>query len=289
MKEEKDKLNEINGKSPGQMKKKGFYVSLYSCVGIMLVIAVVISYTNFSEPLSDPAPRNQYAAEDNSVEVARSEDQSFMAQITDGQDDGTGLSSLFNRKPEETAAPTTASTATPVPTKAPVSQESAETAPTTEPAQPTSQAQMPRSETFGSYVEADKMMWPLIGEIVMDFSIEHLIYDRTLEQYRTNDSICIAAEVGDEVRASADGIVTDIYTSREYGKTVVIDHGNGWMTRYSQLDDFVAVSVGDVVRAGNAIGGIGYPSIYSVALGAHLEFEISRNNEPVNPKDILVH
>lgn len=46
--------------------------------------------------------------------------------------------------------------------------------------------------------------WPLEGDIVMDFSSDALVYDATLEQYRTNDCICISASQGTPVKAAAD-------------------------------------------------------------------------------------
>ena len=132
------------------------------------------------------------------------------------------------------------------------------------------------------------MAWPLSGEIVMAFSMDHVIYDKTLEQYRTNDSISIAAQPGTEVRAAAEGLVAEITTTRENGKTVVVDHGNGWRTTYSQLQDNVPVSVGSVVQKGQIIGGVGEPSLYSVLLGPHLEFAVAQNGTALNPKDVLV-
>lgn len=129
--------------------------------------------------------------------------------------------------------------------------------------------------------------YPTSGEIVMDYSIDKAIFDVTLEQYRTNDSISISASKGSDVIASADGTVADIYTDTENGTTVVIDHGNGWQTTYSQLEKETAVSKGDTVSAGQKIGTVSSPSSYSVLLGDHIDFSVTQNGNTVDPKTVL--
>jgi murein DD-endopeptidase MepM/ murein hydrolase activator NlpD len=142
-------------------------------------------------------------------------------------------------------------------------------------------------QDFTAFEDSDTMLWPVLGEIVMDFSTDALVYDKTLEQYRTNDSVCISAPSGTQVRSAAEGLVVAIETSKEFGNTVVVEHGNGWVTTYSQLQDNILVSVGDVVESGQIIGGVGEPSIYSALLGSHLNFIVSKDDVPVNPNDIL--
>ena len=145
-----------------------------------------------------------------------------------------------------------------------------------------------RDPVFASnYDENSKMLWPVIGEIVMDFSPETLIFDKTLEQFRTNNDVKISAEVGTQVRAAADGKVIKITQSREKGNTVEIEHGNGWVTTYSQLQDGVLVKAGDVVREGQVIGGVSSPTIYSVLLGNHLSFAVTNGNNYVDPKSVF--
>ena len=140
---------------------------------------------------------------------------------------------------------------------------------------------------FRMFEDSARMAWPLTGELVMPFSMDHVVYDKTLDQYRTNDSISIAAAEGTAVRAAAEGLVASITTTRENGKTVVVDHGNGWRTTYCQLRDDVPVSVGSVVAQGEVLGSVGAPSLYSVLLGPHLEFSVARSGAMLNPLDML--
>lgn len=135
--------------------------------------------------------------------------------------------------------------------------------------------------------DSQEMEWPVSGQIVMDFSTDTGIYDRTLEQYRTNNSICIAADVDTEVCAAADGIITSITNDRISGVTVSVDHGNGWSSTYSQLNQNLAVSEGEAVHKGDKIGVVANPTNYSVALGPHLEFSVLNDDNPTDPKLVL--
>lgn len=125
---------------------------------------------------------------------------------------------------------------------------------------------------------------PLAGNIVMDYSADHAIYDATLDQYRTNDHISIGAKKGDAVKASEDGTVESIKTDDERGITVVINHDNGWQTTYSQLQEDVVVKEGDKVKKGQEIGYVAEPTKYSVALGEHVDFSIAKDGIKLDPK-----
>lgn len=129
--------------------------------------------------------------------------------------------------------------------------------------------------------------WPLEGDIVMDFSSDALVYDATLEQYRTNDCICISAPQGTAVKAAADGTVESVSYDDENGYTVTVFHSNGWRTTYGQLSEDTAVSQGDIVKAGDIIGTISPPTKYSVALGDHLSFAVLENDTAIDPKVAL--
>ncbi len=129
--------------------------------------------------------------------------------------------------------------------------------------------------------------YPLQGEVVLPYSMDHAIYDPTLEQYRTNASISISAEQGAEVKAAADGTVQQITAEAESGNTIVISHENGWLTTYGQLEEAVNVQEGDKVVQGQAIGSVDDPTKYGIALGSHLEFAMEQNGEPKNPVEYL--
>lgn len=142
-------------------------------------------------------------------------------------------------------------------------------------------------ELFAFDENSQEMLMPVEGRIVMDYSPEVAVFDPTLEQYRTNDTICIAGEIGTPVAASADGVVYDAGYDEINGNFVVIDHGNGWMSTYSQLEENVPVAVGDIVNAGDIIAGIGEPTDFQSAMGPHLEFYLTHNDESYDPNLIF--
>jgi len=142
-------------------------------------------------------------------------------------------------------------------------------------------------EPFTPFADGGQMSWPVVGATVMPFSGDQLVYDSTLDQYRTNNDICIAADVGTQVRATAAGVVVDVTNNRQNGNEVVIDNGNGWRTTYSQLQDGVLVQAGDIVTEGQIIGGVGSPSIFSMLLGSHLEFKVEKDNVAIDPTSVL--
>ncbi len=138
-----------------------------------------------------------------------------------------------------------------------------------------------------SFSAGDSMIWPLEGSIAMDYSMDRTVYDKTLDQYRTNPAICINAAIGSQVKASAAGTVKSIKNEPRTGYTVVIDHGNGWTTTYGQLQETILVKEGQAVEAGTIIGGVATPTKYSILLGGHLSFEVDKDNVPQNPNLLL--
>lgn len=154
-------------------------------------------------------------------------------------------------------------------------------APKAKPAAPAKQEQP--AETPAEPVFA----YPVRGEVVLPYSVDHAIYDPTLEQYHTNAGISLSAEQGTEVKAAADGKVKEIKKDAETGNTVVLEHNNGWLTTYGQLEEDVKVKEGDRVKQGQAIGSVNTPTKYSVALGSHLEFAMEKDGTSVNPEEKL--
>jgi murein DD-endopeptidase MepM/ murein hydrolase activator NlpD len=144
------------------------------------------------------------------------------------------------------------------------------------------------SFTFTPFTENDKMIWPVQGELAMAYSMDRLIYDPTLDQYRTNDDIRISAQEGTPVKAGADGKIVEINNNQVYGNYIVVDNGNGWLTTYGQLMDGLLVNEGDIVKAGQVIGGVGKPSAYGALNGTHVNLRITKENEPIDPQTVLL-
>ena len=89
-------------------------------------------------------------------------------------------------------------------------------------------------------------------------------------------------DTGDPLYAVDHGVVIYAgWSDRGYGNTIVIDHGNGYLSLYGHLmDGGVAVSCGQVVYSGAIIG---YMGSTGNSTGSHLHFELRYNGSPVNP------
>ena len=128
---------------------------------------------------------------------------------------------------------------------------------------------------------------PVSGEEIFGYSMEALSYNETTRDWRTHNGVDIAAEAGTQVVAAADGEVYTTYEDEALGYTVVIRHEGGYTTRYSCLSEDLAVQAGDRVCMGDVIGTVGTTALVETALGPHLHFSVTYQNEPMDPADFL--
>ena len=128
---------------------------------------------------------------------------------------------------------------------------------------------------------------PVEGQTVAVYAMESLGYNATTRDWRVHNGVDIAAEEGSKVCAAADGTVYTVYEDETMGMTVVIRHEQGYVTRYSSLAAEVAVAPGDTVKLGQQIGTVGNTALLESAIGSHVHFSVTKNDEPVNPADFL--
>lgn len=88
-----------------------------------------------------------------------------------------------------------------------------------------------------------------------------------------------AGAEGDNVIATAAGIVTWASERYGYGNLVEIEHKDGYITRYGH-NKSVEVAVGDVVTKGQNIAIMGNTGR---STGAHVHYEVIRNGQPIDP------
>ena len=97
-----------------------------------------------------------------------------------------------------------------------------------------------------------------------------------------HNGLDLIAPAGDPVYAVADGTVKEIIRSRKgLGNVVVIDHGNGYVTRYAHLAD-IETRKGRKVRRGARLG---YVGVSGNSFAPHLHYEVLRDTlvlDPVN-------
>ncbi len=154
----------------------------------------------------------------------------------------------------------------------------------------TTSAQNETAETAENltFSTEDTLMWPVMGNVIMNYSMDHTIYYATLMQYKCNPAIIIDAEVGTEVKAAATGVVTSVeMDNEETGITVTMDIGDGYSVVYGQLADDMSLEVGDLVNAGEVIATVSQPTKYYSVEGSNLYFMVKEGDKTINPMLLL--
>ena len=134
---------------------------------------------------------------------------------------------------------------------------------------------------------SDVFTWPVSGAVLRDFSVETLSLDPTMGDWRTHGGLDIAAAEGVQVRSISAGTVTQVYDDQMMGTTVVVDHGGGLQSWYSNLSQETAVSQGDTVEIGSVLGTVGGTAIAEVGVEPHVHLETILNGTQVDPKEYL--
>jgi murein DD-endopeptidase MepM/ murein hydrolase activator NlpD len=150
-----------------------------------------------------------------------------------------------------------------------------------DPADPT----LPNSGNTGH--KPPKAKLPVSGQTVAEYAMDCLSYNPTTRDWRVHNGIDIAAEAGTAVCAAADGTVYTTYVDDTMGTTVVIRHAGGYVTKYSSLSEKLSVSAGDTVTMGQQIGTVGNTALLESAVGDHVHFSVSLDDEPMDPMAFL--
>lgn len=128
---------------------------------------------------------------------------------------------------------------------------------------------------------------PLKGEVLTAFSVDELVYNETLADWRTHDGVDIAAAMGTTVLAACSGTVAAVTDDALMGTTVTINHDGGYQTTYANLQAKPTVEKGDSVSAGQIIGAVGATAAAESAQGPHLHFSVTKDGDVVDPDEFL--
>lgn len=126
-----------------------------------------------------------------------------------------------------------------------------------------------------------------ISNIIEPFSNGELVKNQTTGSWQTHNGADIAAEVGMDVFAVANGEVSEVKNDPLWGVTVTIDHKNGYTTKYCGLGSDLAVQQGDKVEKGCTIGAVGSTADVESSLAAHLHIEMKHNGSYIDPMSII--
>lgn len=136
------------------------------------------------------------------------------------------------------------------------------------------------------YVYEYKYLRPVEGNTMKEYSMDKVVYSKTLDMWKVHDGIDICANDGEEVKASEKGIVERVYEDAFYGTSVIIDHQNGIKTVYRNLGKEATVKEKQEIKKGQKIGNVGDTSNGEAKDETHIHFEVIKNGEIVNPNVI---
>lgn len=128
-----------------------------------------------------------------------------------------------------------------------------------------------------------KFLWPTIG--AYEISSYYGARDLGDGWHDGIDMVRPGGSTGCTIVAAESGTVTHAGWKNTAGYTVIIDHGNGFQTRYYHMKQgSIVVSAGQKVSRGQPIGQIGATGFVT---GPHLHFEVRVNGKSVNPLPYL--
>ena len=142
------------------------------------------------------------------------------------------------------------------------------------------------SQTHFAYDGKHRLPWPVMGNVILPYSMDTTVYYTTLDQYACNDGLLIGARKGEEVTAVADGRIVNVAQSDRYGTMVTLLIGDNYEVFYGQMGN-VKHEIGDEVKEGDVLGLVEEPTRSFVLEGPHLYFKMTYQGEPVNPVDYL--
>lgn len=124
------------------------------------------------------------------------------------------------------------------------------------------------------------LLWPASGPITSPFGYRKSPING---DWGMHGGIDIGAKYGEPILATNQGTVTFSGWDQGHGQMVVVDHGEGVVTRYCHASTLYARE-GDTVTAGETIALVGSTGW---STGPHLHYEIFINGERVDPVDYL--
>ena len=93
----------------------------------------------------------------------------------------------------------------------------------------------------------------------------------------------LASRTGNKIKTMANGKITRAEPAGGYGNLIVIDHGNGFVTKYAHLNK-IYVKKGQYVNKDDTVGEVGTTGR---STGPHLHYEVLYKGHDVNPMTFI--
>ncbi len=266
-------------------RNKGFYLAIGICALAIVAVAGVVNYQ--SKQQDEQLAENAAGFEDvpegeanDAVADNRTEDNDYDMDYTEGYN-ADEVQDILNEIQEQAAA---------AESDGAVAANSDEVSGKNEDSSENQTGESTDDEnaasTFAGFDDAQKMSWPVQGNILLDYSMDTTVYYKTLDQYKCNPGVLIATDTNTPVNAAFEGTVASITNDAALGTVIVLDMGNGYQASYGQLKD-ITVNVGDTVEKGQTIGTVAQPTKYFGEEGSHVYFELTKDGAPTDPKPYM--
>ena len=125
-----------------------------------------------------------------------------------------------------------------------------------------------------------QLPWPVDGKILHAYGKQR---NAQLKTTINNTGIDIRADHGSKVQAIFTGIVSMVTYLSGFGNTIILDHGEGYYSVYSHLEE-ILVDVDQLVEMGEIIGLVGDSGSLE---GSKLHFALFSNQQTENPQSWL--
>lgn len=250
-------------------EKKGFYMILGLCVAAIGVSAYVLFFTA-------PQPQGlsgEVLADEVSLPDANVSNPVPNVTVQKPEKEPENV-----EKPKQTTAP----------------KKQTEAPPRTVVTVPENTAEQPKTTTKSTTSNATATVKEPIftlplqsAEVQREYSGEMLVFDPTMEDWRTHNGTDFVCETGTQVMAVLDGTVSEIFDDAMMGSCIRIDHGAQLESLYCGVLPQDQLKVGTAVAAGQIIGSTGAVMLAESAQPCHLHLEMYDAGYRVDPMTVL--
>ena len=273
--------NNRNGNSKDFMQNK---IIIYSIVGVLFLIAILVGLLMYSSSLSKDIGENTLDFGDmtnitgnNTLENDRAE--SASTEIGKSVNEALNeTNSITNSISENTTKANTTN----------IQNQTNKVKEKTNKVEETSISK--ETEKQEKKEEAKKELSferPVEGDILKAYAKDNLVYSETLQEWTTHLGVDIKADKTTVVKASEAGTVKTIKNDPRYGLTITIEHDNGYQTVYANLLSSEFVIEGEKVEKGQSIGTVGNTATFEIADEPHLHFEILKDGVQIDPNTVM--
>ncbi len=138
--------------------------------------------------------------------------------------------------------------------------------------------------TTGNFAKMkQKLPWPVDGTVIGEFGIQT---NQKLKTQYENIGIDIKTAYAAPVKSILDGVVSSITVIKGYGNVVILDHGGGYYSVYSNIDN-IRINEGDYIPSEIKIGNVAKNNSSNYNAEYLFHFQVWGNQKKLNPEDWL--